>query len=153
MSHRVFLSLGSNVGDSRAFLATAVAGLVRAGTVVQVSSLYETDPWGGVEQDPFLNLVVELDTELEPLELLACCQQLEAEAARVRTIRWGPRTLDVDVLLYDQLTLDLPELTIPHPRMEERAFVTVPLAEVAPELAEAHWTTRAGAEVRLLGRL
>ena len=88
-----------------------------------VSGVYETAPVGGPTQDPYLNLVVEIRTSLEPYELLGVCQDLEQEARRVRTVRWGPRTLDVDVLLYGELQLTDPDLTVPHPRMYERAFV------------------------------
>lgn len=102
--------------------------------VVAVSSLWETAPVGGPEQDSFLNAVVQLATDLSARELLSLCQELEAAAERVRTVRWGPRTLDVDVLWIDDETVDEPDLTIPHPLMFDRAFVLVPLRELAPEL-------------------
>ena len=128
--------MGSNLGDSRQLLMTAIKNLsdVRA-----VSGVYETAPVGGPTQDPYLNLVVEIRTSLEPYELLGVCQDLEQEARRVRAVRWGPRTLDVDVLLYGELHLTDPDLTIPHPRMYERAFVLYPLAELAPELLPKGW--------------
>ena len=129
---RAFLALGSNLGDRRAHLRAAVAGLP---DVVAVSPVYETDPVGGPEgQDAYLNAVVELDTELSPRELLELGQRLEAEARRVRGERWGPRTLDVDVLLVGDLVVDEPDLQVPHPRMWNRDFVLVPLRDLAPEL-------------------
>ncbi|MBV8691094.1 MAG: 2-amino-4-hydroxy-6-hydroxymethyldihydropteridine diphosphokinase [Actinobacteria bacterium] len=131
MGRRAFLALGSNLGDRWALLERAVASLP---DVVAVSPVYETDPVGGPEQGAFLNLVVELDTDLSPRELLEAAQRAEADAQRVRTERWGPRTLDVDVLLVGDLTVDEPDLVVPHPRMWERAFVLVPLADLAPDL-------------------
>ncbi len=129
--HRAFLALGSNIGDRVAHLRAAVTGIP---DVVEVSSVYETDPVGGVDQDSFLNLVVRLDTELDARELLDVCREREAAADRVRTVRWGPRTLDVDVLWVDGETVDEPDLIVPHPRMFERAFVLVPLADVGPDV-------------------
>src|SRR4051812_16973138 len=122
---RAYLALGSNLGDRAAHLQSAVDGLARApGTrVVAISRVYETDPVGGPEQDAYLNAVVAVDTELDPHALLAVGQQLENAAHRVRAERWGPRTLDVDVLLYGDLEIDTDTLVVPHPRMAERAFV------------------------------
>ena len=128
---RVLLGLGSNMGERADYLRAAVANLP---DVVAVSDAYETDPVGGVEQDPFLNVVVELDTVLTARELLEVCQAQERAADRVRTIRWGPRTLDVDVLWIDDETVDEPDLEVPHPRMFERAFVLVPVADVAADV-------------------
>jgi 2-amino-4-hydroxy-6-hydroxymethyldihydropteridine diphosphokinase len=104
--------------------------------VVGVSSVYETAPVGGPAQDDYLNAVVAIETDLGPHALLDLAHRCEDEAGRVRTTRWGPRTLDVDVLLYDDVTLTEPELTIPHPRMWDRGFVLAPLQELAPELVE-----------------
>ena len=146
---RAFLALGSNLGDSRAHLQRAVAVIP---DLVGVSDLYETDPIGGVEQDVFLNIVVELNTTSTPRELLELCQALETEADRVRTIRWGPRTLDVDVLWVDGQTVDEPDLTVPHPRMRDRAFVMVPLGDLAPDLV-ADWEDPGEGEVRNVGGL
>lgn len=130
---RAFLGLGSNLGDRRRFLSEAIDSI--ASEVVAVSQVYETDPVGGpAGQGAFLNLVVQLETELDPRRLLAVCQRLESAAQRVRNERWGPRTLDVDVLWIDGVTIDTPDLVIPHPRMFERRFVLAPLAELAPEL-------------------
>lgn len=128
---RAFLAIGSNLGDRAAHLREAVRGMP---DVVAVSATYETDPVGGPEQGPFLNAVVELDTELTSRELLELCHRLESAAGRVRTERWGPRTLDVDVLLVGDEVVDEPDLQVPHPRLWERAFVLVPLADLAPDL-------------------
>lgn len=130
---RAFVALGSNLGDRREHLRRAVAGLPG---VVAVSGVYETDPVGGPEgQPPYLNAVVELDTDLRPRDLLEVARRLEAEAGRSRAERWGPRTLDVDVLLVGDLVVDEPDLQVPHPRLGERAFVLVPLSDLAPDLA------------------
>jgi 2-amino-4-hydroxy-6-hydroxymethyldihydropteridine diphosphokinase len=99
--------------------------------------VYETAPVGGPPQDAYLNAVVALDTELDPHALLALAQHMERDAHRLRVERWGPRTLDVDVLLYDDVRLDEPDLTVPHPRMWERGFVLAPLRDVAPDLVDA----------------
>ncbi len=128
---RAFLGLGSNIGDRRSILREAVAGIFE---LVAVSPVYETDPVGGPEQEPYYNIVVELDTERSPRELLALCHELEQAAGRTRVVRWGPRTLDVDVLLVGDLTVDEEDLLVPHPRMAERNFVMVPLLDLAPEL-------------------
>ena len=129
---RAFLAIGSNLGDREALLRAAVAGMP---DVVAVSGVYETGAVGGEADDPpYLNAVVELDTDLGPRALLEICGRLEAEAKRVRTRRWGPRTLDVDVLLVGDETVDEPDLQVPHPRMWERSFVLVPLHDLAPDL-------------------
>ena len=141
--------MGSNLGDSHQLLMTAIDNLP---DVQAVSGVYETAPVGGPTQDPYLNLVVEICTSLEPYELLGVCQDLEQEARRVRTVRWGPRTLDVDVLLYGELQLTDPDLIVPHPRMYERAFVLYPLAELAPELLAEGWEAAvADQEIERLG--
>ena len=141
--------MGSNLGDSHQLLMTAIDNLP---DVQAVSGVYETAPVGGPTQDPYLNLVVEIRTSLEPYELLGVCQDLEQEARRVRTVRWGPRTLDVDVLLYGELQLTDPDLIVPHPRMYERAFVLYPLAELAPELPAEGWEAAvADQEIERLG--
>jgi len=135
MTERVFLSLGSNVGDRRGYLEEALARLeAEAIHVVRTSSVYETAPWGPVPQGPFLNLVAEVRTTLEPRALLACAQRVETALGRARQVRWGPRTVDVDVLLYGDRVVCEPDLEIPHPRLRQRAFVLVPLFEVAPDL-------------------
>ena len=153
-TRRALLGLGSNMGDRVEYLRAAVAAIP---DVVAVSDAYETDPVGGVEQVPFLNVVVELDTARTPHELLEVCRERERDAERVRTIRWGPRTLDVDVLWVDGETVDdPPELFVPHPRMFERAFVLVPLADLASDLLPEGFDVAAAATaegVRNVGRL
>jgi 2-amino-4-hydroxy-6-hydroxymethyldihydropteridine diphosphokinase len=126
---RAYLGLGSNLGDRRAHLRAAVAALP---DVVAVSPVYETEPVGGpAGQSAYLNLVVELDTDRSPRDLLDVARTLEAAAGRVRTETDGPRTLDVDVLLVGHLTVDEPDLVVPHPRMWQRRFVLAPLADLA----------------------
>ncbi|MEX0698554.1 MAG: 2-amino-4-hydroxy-6-hydroxymethyldihydropteridine diphosphokinase [Acidimicrobiia bacterium] len=127
------IGLGSNLGDRVAHLREAVARLGSAGEVVRTSSLYETSPVGGPEQGPFLNAVVILNTGLDPWPLLQLLHQIENEAGRTRHVRWGPRTLDLDLIVYDAQRLHTELLTIPHPRAHERAFVLIPLLEVWPE--------------------
>lgn len=136
---RAYLGLGSNLGDRLAHLQAAVDGLAATPDVhvVAVSRVYETAPVGGPPQDDYLNAVVAVDTVLDPHELLAVAQRLEAGEQRVRAERWGPRTLDVDVLLVGDEHVAEPDLVVPHPRMSERAFVLVPLADVAPDLVAA----------------
>ena len=124
------------------------------GDVVAVSPLYETDPVGGPDdQGPYLNLVVELSTADSPRQLLVRCQALEEAAHRVRTVRFGPRTLDADVLLVGDLVLDEPDLIVPHPRMWERRFVLQPLADLAPDLVSPEQLIAAGGRVHRLGML
>lgn len=132
---RAFLGLGSNVGDRWGHLRAAVDALRDHG-LVAVSPVYETAPVGGPEQDPFLNLVVQLSTTVAPEELLGLCQRLETAAGRVRDVRWGPRSLDVDVLWIDGVSVDHPDLQVPHPRMWERRFVLAPLRDLAPDLVD-----------------
>lgn len=148
---RAFLGLGSNLGDRERLLAEAVDRLVAVGRGA-VSPVYETDPVGGPEQGAFLNLVVELDTDLSPRQLLAVCQRLEAAAERVREERWGPRTLDVDVLWIDGVAVDEPDLQVPHPRLWERRFVLAPLRDLAPELVPEEAVEAAMGDVRLVGQ-
>lgn len=129
---RAFLSLGTNLGDRWGHLRRAVAEMP---DLVRVSPVYETEPVGGpLGQGRYLNAVVELETELGPRQLLRVCQRLEEAAGRVRRERHGPRTLDVDVLMVGEATVDDPDLSVPHPRMWERPFVLVPLADIAPDL-------------------
>lgn len=129
-----FLGLGSNVGDRLAHLQSGVDTLhgERRIRVDAVSSVYETAPVGGPPQDEFFNLAVRVATTASPRALLRACQRAEQAAGRVRTVRWGPRTLDVDILLYDDRTIRSRRLVVPHPRLVERAFALVPLIEVAP---------------------
>lgn len=141
--------MGSNLGDRRSVLAAAVAAL---DDVVAVSPVYETDPVGGPIQGPYLNIVVELETGRTARELLTAALALEADAGRERRVRWGPRTLDVDVLWVEGETVDEPDLRVPHPRMHARGFVMVPLADLAPDLAPG-WTADGADGVRRAGEL
>lgn len=148
---RAFLGLGANLGDRRAQLHRAVRALP---DVVAVSPVYETEPVGGPPGQPrYLNLVVELDTERSPRELLELAQGLEADAGRERTVRHGPRTLDVDVLLVDELEVDEEDLVVPHPRMWDRAFVVAPLADLAPDLVPPEVRAGAGGSVLPAGNI
>ncbi|HXF82889.1 MAG TPA: 2-amino-4-hydroxy-6-hydroxymethyldihydropteridine diphosphokinase [bacterium] len=136
MSARAFLSLGGNLGDRRATIEGALAALDRGGaTVVRRSAFYETAPWGKTDQPDFLNIVVEVRTDLLPHDLLALCRRVEQAFGRTRAERWGPRTLDVDILLYDAAVLAGPELILPHPHLTERRFVLEPLLELEPHAA------------------
>jgi 2-amino-4-hydroxy-6-hydroxymethyldihydropteridine diphosphokinase len=151
---RAYLALGSNLGDRAAHLQRAVDALAaaRSVAVAAVSRVYETAPVGGPPQEAFLNAVVGVDTDLDPYPLLALAHDLERDAERERGERWGPRTLDVDILLYENVQMDSPDLTIPHPRMWERGFVLAPLRDVAPDLvaADATWEGVRAAGVTLL---
>ncbi|GAA3955006.1 2-amino-4-hydroxy-6-hydroxymethyldihydropteridine diphosphokinase [Gordonia caeni] len=135
MTSRAVLSAGSNLGDSRARLAEVVEAL--GDRVVAVSGVYVTAPWGGVEQDDFVNRTIIADSEWSPREWLAFCRECERAADRVRQVRWGPRTLDVDVISVEvdgaAVRSDDPELTLPHPRAAERAFVLAPWLEADPD--------------------
>ena len=151
---RAFLGLGSNLGDRWAYLRAAVAELRRVDSVVAVSPVYETEPVGGPEgQGAYLNAVVELSTSRSARELLELGQEMENRAGRVRGERFGPRTLDVDVLLFGEATLSDPDLLVPHPRMWERRFVLAPLSDLDPGLVPYGWETRAEGKVRPVGNL
>ena len=128
-----FLSLGSNLGDREAFLTEALQRLETAGVrVVRRSSIHETEPQDFRDQPWFLNMAVEVETDLTPLELLSVIQKIETGMGRQRIIPKGPRTIDLDILFYENLILQTPELEIPHPRLAERLFVLDPLSEIAP---------------------
>lgn len=132
---RAYLGLGSNLGDRSRMLAQAIEALARPDLrVVRRSRIYETPPWGKTGQPSFLNQVIEVETALGPEALLARVRRIEESLGRVRAERWGPRTIDIDILLYADLAVSRPELTIPHAEMRRRAFVLVPLAEIAPGL-------------------
>ncbi len=135
MSHLVYLALGTNLGDRPANLRAAIAALASIVTVLAESPVYETPPWGVTDQPPFLNMAIKGETRLDPLALLTELKRLETRLGRRPSIRYGPRLIDVDILFYDDLILNTPELVIPHPRLHERAFVLVPLADLAPDLA------------------
>jgi 2-amino-4-hydroxy-6-hydroxymethyldihydropteridine diphosphokinase len=141
---RAAIGLGSNLGDRRARLGEAVRRLGESGVVAAVSSLYETAPVGGPEQGPFLNAVAVIDTALAPRDLLEFCRGVEGEAGRRRRVRWGPRTLDLDLLLYDRAVVNEPGLQVPHPRLTLRRFALEPLAEAWPEAALPDGTPVAG---------
>jgi len=145
------VGLGSNLGDRQANLRRAVALLGSRDDVVAVSPLYETEPLGGPSgQGEYLNIVVELETDDTPRQLLERCQMLEEDAKRVRSVRFGPRTLDADVLLVGSMRVDEEDLIVPHPRMFERRFVLEPLADLAPELVpDALLSASVGAVVKV----
>lgn len=134
----VYLSLGSNLGDRVAMLSAAVSGLGNTSDVrvLRVSPLYESDPWGLTEQPKFLNIVVEIETALTPLELLHAVKALEQRLGRRPGRRWGPRSIDIDLILWGSVILHTPELSLPHERFRERAFVLTPLADLAPETVD-----------------
>ena len=147
-----YLSLGSNLGDRAAHLRAGV-DIVRDGDVARLSSVYETEPVGGVAQDDFWNLVVEVRTSASAHELLERCRRAEAAARRVRDVRWGPRTLDADVLLIGNERSDDPAILVPHPRMYERSFVLVPLRELRADLVSDEQLAAATGRVVVLGTL
>ncbi|MFK7917473.1 MAG: 2-amino-4-hydroxy-6-hydroxymethyldihydropteridine diphosphokinase [Ilumatobacter sp.] len=135
--HRAFVALGSNLGDREGYLRLGVLGL---GHVTKMSSVYETDPIGGPDdQGAYLNMVVEVETSLDPFALLRRCQRIEAEAMRQRVVHWGPRTLDVDIIQFDDVSIVSEDLIVPHERFAERRFVLEPLAEIAPDRCPAGW--------------
>ncbi len=136
MSHLVYLALGTNLGDRLANLEAARAALSPAVRLLEASPVYETPPWGMLDQPAFLNQVLKAETDLLPLELLDYLKLLEVSLGRRPGPRYGPRLIDLDILYYDDLILDNPRLTLPHPRMLGRAFVLVPLADLAPELID-----------------
>ncbi len=130
----VFLGLGTNLGDRQQQLQDAVNALGRILTVDAISHIYETDPWGDVDQPDFLNICLAGTTALTPQELLRAIKLIEHDLGRRATRRWGPRVIDIDILFYSNVIIDTPELQIPHPHIAERAFVLVPLADIAPNL-------------------
>lgn len=131
-----YLALGANIGNTRENMRKAVTllGEHEGIRVIKASSLYLTKPVGRENQPDFLNAVIAVETILSPRELLEACLDIEKRIGRRRTIRWGPRVIDIDILLYDGITLDEEDLKIPHPAMLERAFVLAPLAEIAPDI-------------------
>lgn len=148
---RALLGLGSNLGDRRARLREAVSSLQ---PVIAVSPVYESEPIGGPSgQENYLNIVVEIGTDLTPRQLLGVCHRLETAAGRVRGQRWGPRTLDVDILWHEGGPVDEDDLVVPHPRMIERRFVMAPLADVAPDLVPKGWEDHAEGRANQIGPL
>ena len=134
MSHRVFLGLGGNLGERSENLAAAREALSAKVRILKCSSIYETAPWGFTDQANFYNQVLEGETELTPLRLLNFIKKLEEKLGRVANFRYGPRLIDIDILFYDDRVIKTGRLSVPHPRLHERAFVLVPLAEIAPDL-------------------
>jgi 2-amino-4-hydroxy-6-hydroxymethyldihydropteridine diphosphokinase len=134
MNHHTYLSLGTNLGDRLAHLRTAITKLPPKVNPIVQSSIYETEPWGYSDQPAFLNQVIKAATNLEPLDLLDFLKSTEVQMGRHETFRFGPRLIDMDILFFDETVLETPTLTIPHPRIAERAFILVPLAEIAPDL-------------------
>ncbi len=133
MDHIVYLALGSNMGNRLSNLKAAVLNLTPQMTVKQKSSVYETPPWGFTEQDAFLNQVVKVTTYLEPEALLRHLKRMETALGRVPNFQNGPRVIDIDILFFDKMIINTPPLVVPHPRLHERAFVLVPLAEIEPD--------------------
>jgi 2-amino-4-hydroxy-6-hydroxymethyldihydropteridine diphosphokinase len=133
-SQIAYISAGSNLGDRKANIQRAFSALAKMGAETKrQSSYFETQPVGHLDQPWFINLVVEIETRLTPYELLLCCQEIEVSLGRVRTFRNAPRTVDLDILLFESIVLDEPCLIIPHPHMTDRRFILTPLAEIAPE--------------------
>ena len=145
------LSLGGNIGDREFFIAEAMRRLLKDPHVYSLerSGLYETSPVGYTEQDSFLNACVRIETDLEAMELLSLVNRIENELGRVRTVRWGPRTIDIDIIFYGDDVIDTDRLTVPHPRYKERAFVTVPLMDLGIETTGR--TEDEGQSVRKIG--
>jgi 2-amino-4-hydroxy-6-hydroxymethyldihydropteridine diphosphokinase len=133
MIKNVFIALGSNIGDRQANLEKARSSFDPEIEILQCSSVYKTPPWGYFDQPVFLNQVCECGTRLEPLDLLNYLKGIEKEMGRELSFLYGPRLIDLDILFYDQLVVDYPNLSIPHPHIEKRAFVLVPLMDIAPE--------------------
>jgi len=134
MSVNVWIGLGTNLGDRLQNLKAALDALKELMTIRKLSSIYETDPWGYTDQPSFLNQVVEISTDLPPTNLLALLKKLERNLGREKTFHLGPRVIDLDILFYADMVCETPQLVIPHPHMPQRAFVLVPLAEIAPGL-------------------
>ena len=134
MNHLVYLSLGSNIGDRESHLRDAISRLEKKGRIKSIASFYETEPVEFTDQARFLNCALALETEEAPEQLMESVLHIEQEMGRVRQQNKGPRTIDIDILLFSDTIIDSPKLTIPHPAMHERRFVLQPLAEIAPEV-------------------
>jgi 2-amino-4-hydroxy-6-hydroxymethyldihydropteridine diphosphokinase len=132
----VFLGLGSNVGDKEKHLAQACDRIntIERSSIIHVSSVYESEPWGRKDQDAFLNQVIEIKTNLKPGTFFAACQKIEKSMGRASSIRWGPRIIDIDLLIYHHRIIDDKGMQVPHPRLTQRRFVLVPLVEIAPHV-------------------
>lgn len=127
---KVYIGLGSNSGNRKEYMELALQELKKLGNITAVSSLYESPPWGYSDQENFFNAVVEIETDEEPLKLLSLLKGIEAKMGRKKTFRWGPRVIDLDILFYNSKVMDSPKLKIPHPEVENRAFVLLPLMEL-----------------------
>ena len=134
MKHTVYIALGTNLGDRSANLDSALASLPPAVNILSCSPVYETSPWGYLRQSPFLNQIVKCETHLIPEELLDYLKAIEKRLGRKPTFLYGPRTIDLDILFFDDMVFETPSLIIPHPRLEERAFVLVPLADLDSDM-------------------
>lgn len=134
--NKAYLGLGTNIGDREGYLRQACEILQKHTqiNILKISKVYETKAWGYTEQDDFFNICVEIETTLSPLELLEVCHLIEEKLNRVRVIRWGPRTIDVDILFFNNIISEDESLTLPHPRIKERAFVLIPLMDLNEEL-------------------
>lgn len=150
MPHAIYLALGTNLGDRPANLRAALAALEPRVRIEAESRIYETPPWGFLDQPAFLNMALRAETDLSPADLLTFLKTLETDLGRAPTFRNGPRLIDIDILFYDDLVLDTPPLVIPHPRLHERDFVLVPLADIAPDFIHPllHQSIRALLELR-----
>lgn len=148
-----YLGLGANLGDRAAALRGAIDALATHVDVIATSSVYETAPWGGVHQPAFLNCCVAIDTHLDPDALLTLVKRIETALGRVPSERWGPRAIDIDVLLYDEERVTSERIVVPHPRLVDRAFVLVPLVEIAPDAPIAGTTLTARAALDALPRI
>lgn len=132
MGHKAYLLLGSNEGSRKQNLEQAIDQIGRnAGKITDMSSVYETEPWGLKEQDPFLNMAISIITSMTPQDLMACLKDIESAIGKPKQIKWGPRTIDIDILYYDDLILESESLKIPHPQISNRNFVLIPLLEIA----------------------
>lgn len=138
------VALGSNLGDKAGNIARAIAALTARGDIslVATSANYRTAPWGNTDQDWFVNAAISVDTTLSPEALLARCLDVEQQLGRVRSEKWGPRVIDLDVIVYREVTMSTPDLVLPHPFMTERAFVLRPIADIAPDLVVKGRTVR-----------
>jgi 2-amino-4-hydroxy-6-hydroxymethyldihydropteridine diphosphokinase len=131
----VYIGIGANLGDRKASCLRSIAILKKKDIVIRkISSLYETEPWGVEDQPKFLNMAIEIETGLTPIDLLGLLKEIEKEIGRDQTYKWGPRTIDLDILLYSDLIMDGENLKIPHPHMHDRDFVLRPLFEIAPDI-------------------
>ena len=131
---RAYLSIGSDLGDRINYINKAIEKLKQNNIkIIKSSNIIETEPYGYKEQGKFLNMAVEIDSDLEPFELMKLISRIESELGRIRTVRWGPRVIDIDIIFYDSLIINEPDLKIPHPDMQNRLFVLKPLQEIAPD--------------------